>query len=144
MAYIDSQEVFSVAQAVTAIGDTVSTNQLDTLAAHDQGIGQNVTVIVKVHTTFTSAGAPTVQAVLQTSADNSTWVDAAIGPAFALAALTAGTTIYSQELPNGVLRRYIRVAYRVATAVYTAGAFDAFIVKDPQAYQFGPSGFVVL
>lgn len=140
---LDSQEVFSAAQAVTATGDTVSTNILDTLVAQDEGIGEDVTLYSKVDTTFTSGGAATMQVVLQTSADNATWVDAAIGPVIALAGMTAGTVVYNQILPIG-LRRYLRVAYRVGTAVYTAGNISSFLVKNPQAYQYGGNGFAVL
>lgn len=140
---LDSQEVFSAAQAVTATGDTASTNVLDTLAAQDEGIGEDATLFAKVDTTFTSGGAATMQVVLQTSADNSTWVDAAVGPTIALAGMTAGAVVYNQILPVG-LRRYLRVAYRVGTAVYTAGNISAFLVKNPQAYQFGATGFAVL
>ena len=139
---LDSQEVFSDAQAVTATGDTASTNILDTGATQDEGIGEDVYLVVQVDTTATSGGSNTTAAVLQTSADNSTWVDAVVGPAIAVASLTAGTQLLRVRLPIG-LRRYIRVAYRLATATLTAGKFDAFLVKDVQAQQYAASGFSV-
>lgn len=139
---MNSQEVFSAAQAFTATGDTVSTNVLDTGAAQDEGIGEGVRLIVKTVAAVTSGGAATVAPVLQTSADNATWVDAMVGPANAIAAMGANTILWNTPLPVG-LRRYIRVAYRTATAVLTAGSFDAFLVKDAQAYQYGATGFAV-
>lgn len=140
---IDSQEVFSAAQAFTATGDTVSTNILDTLAAHDEGIGENLRLVVKTVAAVTSGGAATVAPVLQTSADNATWVDVLVGPAKAIAAMGANTVLLNTPLPVG-LRRYLRVTYRVGTAVLTAGSFDAFLVKDADAIQYGTNGFTVV
>lgn len=144
---LDSQEVFSAAQAPTAVGDTASTNQIDTGSVSDDGIGEDISVYAKVDTTFTSGGAATLQVVLQSSADNSTYVDKLLSPVYALAALTAGAVLLNAVLPigpNTVSNRYLRVVYRIGTAVMTGGAVSAFIVKNPQAYQFGPNGFSVL
>lgn len=138
----DSMLQFSTAQAFTATGDTVSTNIYDTGQTADEGVGHESYLIVKTVAAVTSGGAATVAAVLQTSADNSTWVDALVGPAQALAAMGANSEILKTRLPIG-LRRYLRVAYRVGTAVLTAGTFDAFIVENVQAQQYGASGFTV-
>lgn len=138
---IDSLSQFSDAQAVTATGDTVSTNIVDTLVDSDEGVGEGVHVVFTVPTTVTSAGAATVQFVVQTSADNSTWTDIGMTDAVAKAALVAGY-VRPLRLPNGV-RRYIRAVYRVGTAVLTAGAFSASIVKDAQLSKPYGSGFSV-
>jgi hypothetical protein len=140
--FIDSQELFASAQAVTATGDTASTNVLDTGAAQDEGIGEEVLLVVLCTTTPTSGGAATIQPVLQTSSDNATYTDAMTGPALAYTAITAGQTLFASRLPIG-LKRYLRVVFRIGTAVLTAGNFSAFLVKDVQAYQFGASGFTV-
>lgn len=139
---IDSQEQFSTAQAVTATGDTASTNVLDTLAAQDEGIGEEALITALCSTTATSGGSATVQAVLQTSVDNATWTDAVAGPVVAVASVTAKSILLQTRLPIG-LKRYIRVAWRVGTAVLTAGNFSAFLTKDVQAQQYMPSGFTV-
>lgn len=139
---LDSQEVFSAAQAVTATGDTASTNQLDTLSSADTGIGSDIRLIVKTNAGVTSGGAATVTPVLQTSADNATWVDALVGPAAPISGLGANTTIWNTSYPVG-MRRYVRVAYRVGVATLTAGSFDAFNVLDAQAYQYAPTAFSV-
>lgn len=139
--YVDSQEVFSTNQAVTAIGDTVSTNIYDTGNAANIGAGEDAYLDVRVNQAVTSGGAATVTAVLQTSADNVTWIDAAAGPTRTVAQMnTAGASVGKIRLP-AELRRYIRVVYRTATAALTAGTFDAFIVKDEQIQQYGQSGF---
>jgi len=143
---LDSQEVFSAAQAVTAVGDTASTNQLDTLSTADDGIGEDISLYVKVNTAFTSGGAATMQVVLQASADNATYTDKYLSPVYALAALTVGQVLVNAVIPIGpqTAPRYLRVAYRVGTTTFTAGSMDAFLVKNVQAYQFGANGFAVL
>lgn len=143
--YIDSQEQFSVNQVVTAIGDTVSTNILDTLAAQDEGIGESMWFTAICTAQVTSAGAPTVQAVLQTAIDApfTTPIDAVIGGSFLKAALVPNFTMLQVRLPVG-LKRYLRAVWRVGTAVLTAGTFTAFLSKDIQAQQYGASGFSVV
>lgn len=142
---LDSQEQFSVAQAVTATGDTASTNILDTLAAQDEGIGEPMWFTAMCTTTATSGGSATVQAVLQTAIDSAftTPIDALIGPAVAVASVTAKTLLLQARLPTG-LKRYLRAVWRIGTAVLTAGNFSAFLTKDVQAYQYGASGFAVV
>lgn len=141
---LDSQEVFSTAQAVTATGDTASTNILDTGAAQDEGVGESVYLTVKCNTTATSGGSATVQAVLQTATDAAftTPVDVLSGPALAVASVTADTELLKAKLPIG-LDRYVRVAYRIGTAVLTAGKFDAFLSVGVQEQKYYASGFSV-
>lgn len=140
---LDTQEQFSDAQAVTVIGDAASTNTYDTGSSADIGIGEELFIYVKTKAAFTSAGAGTLQVVLQDSADNSTFADVqSLTPAKALANLTANTDLVRSRLPIGS-RRYIRLAYRVGTAAMTAGTVDAFLSLDVQAQQYGASGFSV-
>ncbi|VVE77399.1 Bbp16 family capsid cement protein [Pandoraea sputorum] len=138
---LDTLLNFSAAQAPTTVGDTASTNVVDTGAAHDEGIGENMFLLALINTAFTSGGAGTLQVVLQTSPDNSTWTDAEMSGALALASLTAGTMV-RLRLPIG-LQRYLRVAYRIGTAAMTAGAVSAYLVKDVDAVQYGAVGFSV-
>lgn len=139
---LDSQEVFSAAQAVTATGDTPSTNSYDTGSTADVGIGGGLWLIAQVNTAATSGGSATIQAVLQTSVDNSTWTDVVSGPVVAVASATAGAIIATLGLPVG-LKRYIRVAWRIGTAVLTAGTFSAFFVRNIQLQQYGAKRFTV-
>jgi hypothetical protein len=138
---IDSLSQFSDAQVVTALGDTASTNVIDTLVDSDEGIGEGVHVLFAVPQAVTSAGAATVQFVIQTSTDNATFADIGMTEAIPKASLVAG---YSKpvRLPVGC-RRYIRVAYRVGTATLTTGAFTSAIVKDIQMSKVYGSGFTV-
>jgi hypothetical protein len=142
---IDSELVLAEAQAVTATGDTGSTNTYDTGNAQlgDAGqTGENLWANVVCSTTATSGGGATIAGVLQSSTDDATWVDAVAGPAIAVASVTAGTVLLQVQPPPG-MSRYWRTVIRVGTAVLTAGAFDSYISNTIQRNVARPSGFVV-
>lgn len=142
---IDSQNLFSASagDSPTNTGDQASANVIDTGAAQDVGIGEGAWVNIVANAAVTSAGAATVQGVLQTSSDNATWTDAVAGAAIAKANLTAGATLLKTRIPPG-LKRYLRVVYRIATAALTAGTFDAYITKNEEDdQQYMPAGFSV-
>jgi hypothetical protein len=145
MGMLDSESVLSSAQAFTATGDTASTNVYDAGSANASDLsltGENLWITARVNTTATSGGSATVQAVLQDSADNATFADVIAGPAIAVAGLTAGANMLQITPPAG-LRRYTRIAYRVAVAALTAGKFDAFYSNTIQRNVSRPSGFAV-
>ncbi len=145
MGMLDSQLVLAEAQAVTAIGDTGSTTVYDagSAALGPAGLtGENLWVQAFCSTTVTSAGAPTVQAVLQNSPDSATWTDVVDGPVFALAALVSGTRLLAVQPPPSMLE-FWRIVWRVGTAVLTAGKFDAYITNTLQENKPKPSGFSV-
>lgn len=140
---LDNQATYANAQAVTATGDTASTNSYDHgPGSPGAGLG-DLWLIVKTNAAVTSGGAATVQAVLQDSADNSSFADVMVvnAPA-ALAALGANKVQAVARFP-GRLRRYTRVAFRVGTAVLTGGTFSAFVVFDTDLQQYLPGGFAV-
>lgn len=144
MGMLDVNTKFSIAQAPTALGDTASTNIYDSgsVGASDFGLHEAVWLNVLCSTTATSGGSATVAAVLQDSADASSWADVTVGPAIPVASLVAGATLLQLVPPVG-LRRYTRVAYRIATATLTAGKFEAFYSSDVQRNVSRPSGFTV-
>lgn len=144
---LDNQATYAAAQAVTATGDTASSNSYDHGPGSSGGgaysPGGGLWVIAKTNAAVTSGGAATVQAVLQDSADNATFADVmTLSPALALAALGANKTIGMARFP-GTLRRYTRIAWRVGTAVLTAGTLSAFVVLDADLQQYLASGFKV-
>lgn len=145
MGMLDQSTKLATAQTVTAIGDTVSTNVYDFGSAPTADAALTSPYLwlnAQVATTATSGGAATVQAVLQDSADNATFADVLSGPVVALAALKAGAPLLIVQPPVG-LRRYFRVAWRVAGAALTAGTFSAFVSMDVQCNVARPSGFSV-
>lgn len=146
MGYLDSEAIFSAAQAVVATGDTASTNVYDAGGANGQGdAGQtqeNLWVNVIVNTTATTGTGATVQAVLQDSADNVTFADVAASAAFAIGSVVAGAALMQLQPPPG-MRRYWRIAYRIGTGTLTAGKFDAYLSNTIQRNVARPSGFTV-
>lgn len=138
----DSEAIYSSAQAVTAIGDTPSTNVYDAgnASSSDISMTEHLWINAIVNTTFTSGGAATIQAVLQDSADNVTFADVLAGPAVAVANAVAGTVLLQTQPPVG-LRRYTRIGWRIATAVMTAGKVDGYFTEVIQRNIARPSGF---
>lgn len=116
--------------------------------ARDMGIGDDpaLKMLVQVTTTFTSAGAGTLQIALQGAPDNgsgapgsyATWWTS---PAYALATLNAGSRLYDMDFPrppDGIaVPRFVRLNYIIGGATMTAGVCAAYIVLDrpDQMYQ---------
>jgi hypothetical protein len=138
---------FSDAQAVTSTA--ISTNVVDlaplgngvgTNTLRDIGTGEDVYLVVITNTNVTDTGS---DATLNVSLESDSTENLATSPtvhfstgarAFATYA-TAGTVIANVKLPAGDYERYLGVRYTVASGPFTAGAFDAFLVKDAQAYR---------
>ncbi len=136
--YIDSQETFAEGQSVAAAaGDIVSTNVIDTGAAADVGIGEPMFVYSTLVAAL--AGTGSVQVVLQHSSDNATFTDVSSGPAVTVANGKIGTRLAAFALPRG-LKRYLRVAFRVAGGTTSGGTASAYLFKDVQTQQYLKSG----
>lgn len=145
MGMIDNYTKLASEQAVTSTGDTASTNVYDAGSVHTADIGAADEVWVNAvvgATAVTSAGSATVQAVLQDSADNSSWADVLAGPVVPKASCVAGAVLLQSCLPVG-LRRYTRLVWRVGTAALTAGTFTGYYSLDIQRNIARPSGFTV-
>lgn len=140
---LDNQTMYANGQAVTATGDTASTNSYDH-GPGNSGVGAgDLWLVARTGAAVTSGGAATVQVVLQDSADNSTFADVAVvTAALALAALGANKTLVVARMPGNV-RRYSRVVFRVGVAALTAGTFSAFPVLDTDLQQYLTSGFKI-
>lgn len=129
--------------APTATGDNISPNVLDTgplggsptaNTGRDLGRGENLYLCITVKTTVTSGGSATVDFRLRTAAAaalTASPVDLVGTGALAISTLVAGKQIYIR-LPIGAYQRYVGVNANIGTAVLTAGAFEAEIVKDDQ------------
>lgn len=145
MGMLDNYGKLASAQAVTSTGDTASTNIYDNGSANVSDLsltGENLWINAVVDTTPTSGGSATIQAVLQDSADGSTFADVAAGTAVAYASAPAGTVLLQLQPPAG-MRRYFRIVWRVGTAALTAGKFTAYVSNTIQRNIARPSGFTV-
>lgn len=152
--YVDSQELFSDAQAVTSTA--ISTNVLDLNAAsnsnvpllQDIGIGEEVYLVVMTTTTATDSGSDaTLTVTLESDSTANLATSATVhistgALAFATFA-TAGTILFQGRLPTGLYERYLGIRYTVASGPLTAGAFTAFLTKDVQRNISYASGFTV-
>lgn len=152
--YIDSQELFSDAQAVTSTA--ISENVIDLNAAsgsdvpltQDIGNGEDIYLVVQTTTTATDTGSDaTLTVTLESDSTanlaTSATVHLSTGALAFAAFATAGTILFSGRLPNGSYERYLGLRYTVASGPLTAGAFTAFLTKDVQKYNYYASGFSV-
>jgi hypothetical protein len=153
------QQFDSASSLAIAAGTQASANVLDygitsgipTSAngggARDMGIGDDpaLKLLVQVGTTFTSAGAATLSVAIQGAPDNGsgapgTFVTWWVSPAYALAALNAGSRLLDMDFPRPpdgvVVPRYVRLLYTVGAATLTAGTINAYVVldRDDQMY----------
>lgn len=138
---LDTQTRFSSSQSIVGgPGDIISTDVYDTTTAADRGLGQDLNLQVHLGSGVTSAGAATVQFILQTD-DNigfSSPREFPLTAALALAALTTNSVQYRGRLPMG-LERFVRLVYRIGTATTTAGTVTAFLAQDVQNSPPAPS-----
>lgn len=127
---LDKLLEFSDSQTVVAaeVGDAASTNVVDLVKPSEL---DNLHIVVQVQADCTSTGSATLKATLQTSEDEAFTapVDLIASPAVALASLKKGKQLLKARIPYGV-KQYLRVLYTVGTAVFTAGAVDAFLTPD--------------
>lgn len=130
---LDTQARFSSAQSIAAAAGTLaSTDYIDTGAAADIGIGNDIMLQISIGTAVAGAGA-SVQFALQ-SDDNTSFSTPTTFPltaAIPVASLTANSVQFRGRLPIG-LERYVRVAYIISGATTTAGTANAFLANDLQ------------
>lgn len=139
---MDGQNYFSnlaSGDSPTAVADNVSGNVIDQQgrgSIFSEGGGAEAVpmhLIVRVQTAGSSSGSGTIQAVLQDSADNVTYTDRQLGAVITAAAAVAGADLLNVRLMNP-LARYVRVVYRIATAVFQAGTYISFLTQDRDVY----------
>lgn len=141
--YVDAQNLFSDAQAITA--SAVSTNIIDLGSARDIGVGRELYLVVLVDTAFTDAGSDsTVQVDIQTD-DNAAFASATtlktVGTFAALSAV--GSRLIERLNPDLAWEQYIRLNYTVANGNLTTGSLTAFLTVDVHAWTAYPIGYTV-
>lgn len=107
--------------------------------------GTKLKLFAVVTTTFTSGGAGTLQIALQGATDNGSGAPATYAtwwtsPAYALAALNAGSRLLDMDMPrppDGIaVPRFLRLNWIIAGATMTAGVVAAYIVLDREDYMY--------
>ena len=135
---LDAQNEFSDSQAVTSTA--ISTNVIDMDAASiPKNIGGSEPLYLVIQTavtcTDTSSDATvafTLESDSATALNSSPTVHFSTGALAFAAYATAGTRVAVTPLPFGDYKRYLGVRYTVASGPLTAGAFGAFLTRDPQ------------
>lgn len=136
----DAQALNTGGAATYNIGDVIDTRaaSIDPNVTKDHE-GSELYLMIRVATTATSGGSATGTFRLVSDAvatpDTSTATVHFVSATFPVASLTAGTTIAAVRLPAGSYERYIGVQQITATAAFTAGAIDAFLVSDPALWR---------
>lgn len=141
--YVDAQNLFSDAQAVTATAP--STNLIDFGSVRDIAVGRELYVIIIVDTAFTDASSDSTVTVTIETDDNTGFSSAAIiqtiGTFAALSA--AGARLVARLQPDAGWERYVRLKYTVANGDLSTGALTAFLALDLQAFTAYPIGYTV-
>ena len=127
---LDKQNMFSLAQAVTA---TAGSTDIVDLGPGDAGPSERISLFVSVDPAFTGTGTLTVElhtADAQASGALTSPVTVATYP-LTNAQLLAGGKMLAARLPHG-MKRYARLNY-VASGTVAAGKITAGLVWDAQA-----------
>lgn len=139
----DKLTMFCDSQALNtgAAGDYLLGDVIDLQNARDVGQGMPVYLVIAMTVTATSAGAATGQFTLVSDADAAMTIATATehvaSPVFDVAAMTAGTRLLAVVLPleGNVYERYLGIKQTTGVAAFTAGAIDAFLTTDVQAWK---------
>lgn len=129
MAITDANLTFDDGVALTAT--RVSTNVIDLGMARDIGAtNEPMQVLFQFDALPTASGSATVTVLLETSADNSTYVALATSATVGKASFTAVDPSggIRMVLPS-ITRKYLRLTYTVATGPLTAGTVSAHLVQ---------------
>lgn len=136
---LDAQNRFSAAQAIVALGNTLSTNVIDLGPQHNNisaGGDPDGEIYFAINQTFTSGGAGTLQMQIVSADDAAIATNVVVhesSDVFALAALTAGSRLpYQPRMPISP-KRYLAVRYVVGVAAMTAGQITAVVATARQS-----------
>lgn len=138
--FSDAQAVTSTAISANVVDTYPLGNGVGTNTVRDIGTGEEMTLVVITNTNCTDSGSDaTLTVTLESDSTENLATSATVHfstGAIAFAGFaTAGTVLANVKLPAGSYERYLGVRYTVASGPLTAGAFDAFLVKDSQAYR---------
>lgn len=135
--YVDAQNLFSDAQAVTATA--ASTNYVDlgplTGTARNIGVGEDLYIRINVDVALTDSGSDSTVAITLETDNNTAFSSATtLATVASVSALAAVGTSYIYKLSSAAYERYIQLRYTVSGGDLSTGSFTAAIVKDVDQY----------
>lgn len=131
--FLDKQNQFSAAQAVTVTASSTNVIDLGPKSAAGNAVGANggEEILFNIDTAFTAAGAATLTISVRSS-DSSNMSSPTIhtvSDALPVASLTAASRVaFLPKIPANA-KRYVDINYTVATGPFTAGAITATVVE---------------
>lgn len=134
--YVDSQLLFSDAQAITSA--VASTNYIDLSEVRDIGTGEDLYVVCLVDTAFTDTGSNSTLTVALEGDSSTTFTPDATQTLFTFDAVSAAGTVKYAKLDPGsapLQLRYIQLKFTPVDGDLSAGAVTAFITKDISKYR---------
>lgn len=134
--YLDSQLLFSDAQAVTAAAD--STNILDLKAVRDIGTGTDLFVVVVVDVAMTDDSSNSTLTVALQGDSTDTITPDGTQDLFTIPAVSAAGSIFYAKLDPGsapLQYRYINLRYTPNNGNLSAGSFTAFLTPAIDKYK---------
>lgn len=139
--YIDAQQQYSVAQALTVTA--VSTNSIDHSQDRNLGIGEPLVVLVTVG--VAAAGGGTLTISLQTDATSAfgSPVTVATTAAIAAAALGLGAKVVIPIPPDLLMNRWSRLNYVLATMTGITVTAELTLASAIQNEWYAPAGITV-
>lgn len=139
MSIMDKHNEFADAAAVTSTA--VLTNVIDLgddSTLRNLGGPGSPYLVIQTDTSATAAGAATVTFSLESDSTADLATSATVHyttAAIAKTTLVAGYVAAVVQLPFGDYERYLGVRATVGTGPLTAGAFSAFLTRDPQYWK---------
>ena len=139
---IDSQLLFSDAQAVTAAA--ASTSSIDLGSARDIGLGENLYIAITVDIAMTDVGSDSTLAVTLETDDNAGFASPASVALVTIPAVSAaGAKFFARISPDQLNQRFAQLRFTPANGNLTTGSFTAAIVKDIDKQINYPKGYTI-
>ena len=142
--FVDAQNLFSDAQAVTAAAG--STNTLDLGAVRDIGTGTPLFLVIVVDVAMTDSGSDSTVTVAIEGDTTTTFTPDGTANVLTIPAISAAGTQFIVPLAPGLAPlqyRYIRLLYTPNGSDLTAGTFTAFLTHNIQKYTSYADGITI-
>jgi hypothetical protein len=140
--YVDTLNELSNSQAVTATAISANVIDLGPVAdnlTRDLGTGGDLFLVVSTAVACTDTGSDATLTVTLESDNNVGLSSPTVHfstPAIPFASFApAGSRVVAIKLPVGSYEQYLGIRYTIGAGPLTAGAFDAFLTEDVQAYR---------